>query len=117
MRGTVALTSMYMCLILGMSFIILIKPATTTLPPSSTLPKVPVVSESEFQSLPSYLKLMTLQNLNQAIHNINKFTAEYPGKCYKLLMVDYVEGIYISMLCMYVLRVTMHGCGHRQFYS
>lgn len=65
---------------------------------------MPVVSESEFQSLPSYLKLMTLQNLNQAIHNINKFTAEYPGKYYKLLMVEYFEGIYISMLCMLYLE-------------
>ncbi|XP_035533070.1 spindle and kinetochore-associated protein 3 [Morone saxatilis] len=39
-----------------------------------------VVSESEFQSLPSYLKQMALHNLNQAIHNINKFTAEFPGE-------------------------------------
>ncbi|XP_026151510.1 SKA complex subunit 3 isoform X2 [Mastacembelus armatus] len=35
-----------------------------------------VVSESEFQSLPRYLRQMTLHSLNQAVHNINKFTAE-----------------------------------------
>ncbi|XP_076603784.1 SKA complex subunit 3 [Chaetodon auriga] len=40
---------------------------------------VSVVSESEFQSLPSYLRQMTLHNLNQSIHNINKFTQECPG--------------------------------------
>ncbi|XP_067373314.1 spindle and kinetochore-associated protein 3 isoform X1 [Channa argus] len=35
-----------------------------------------VVSESEFQSLPSYLRQVTLHSLNQAVHSINKFTAE-----------------------------------------
>ncbi|KAM9347785.1 SKA complex subunit 3 [Symphorus nematophorus] len=39
-----------------------------------------VVSESEFQSLPSYLRTMTLHSLNQAINNINKFMAEWPGE-------------------------------------
>uniref|UniRef100_A0A8D3A5U3 Spindle and kinetochore associated complex subunit 3 n=1 Tax=Scophthalmus maximus TaxID=52904 RepID=A0A8D3A5U3_SCOMX len=38
-----------------------------------------VVSESEFQSLPSYLRQMTLSNLNQAVHSINQFTAEFEG--------------------------------------
>ncbi|KAK2840154.1 hypothetical protein Q5P01_013894 [Channa striata] len=35
-----------------------------------------VVSESEFQSLPSYLRQVTLHSLNQVVHSINKFTAE-----------------------------------------
>ncbi|KAM7406912.1 hypothetical protein PAMA_002892 [Pampus argenteus] len=39
-----------------------------------------LVSESEFQSLPSYLRQMTLYNLNQAVHNINKFMAECRGE-------------------------------------
>ncbi|XP_054471600.1 spindle and kinetochore-associated protein 3 [Anoplopoma fimbria] len=38
------------------------------------------VSESEFQSLPKYLKQMTLHNLNQAVQNINKFTKESQGE-------------------------------------
>lgn len=41
---------------------------------------VSVVSESEFQSLPSYLRIMTLHNLNQAIHSFNKYMAESPGE-------------------------------------
>lgn len=54
-----------------------------TVLPSSPLPTVvtlSVVSESEFQSLPSYLRQMTLYNLNQAVHNINKFMAECRGQ-------------------------------------
>lgn len=44
--------------------------------PSTSAVTVPGVSESEFQSLPSYLRLMTLHNLNQAIHSINQRMAE-----------------------------------------
>ncbi|XP_040005238.1 spindle and kinetochore-associated protein 3 isoform X2 [Xiphias gladius] len=46
------------------------------------------VSESEFQSLPSYLRQMTLYNLNQAVHNINKFTAEFQGEKTELRMEE-----------------------------
>ncbi|KAE8299751.1 Spindle and kinetochore-associated protein 3 [Larimichthys crocea] len=46
----------------------------------NSAPSVSAVSKSEFQSLPSYLKQMTLHNLNQAIHSINNFTAECPGE-------------------------------------
>ncbi|XP_073329822.1 SKA complex subunit 3 [Pagrus major] len=49
---------------------------------------VSVVSESEFQSLPSYLRQMTLPNLNQTIHNINKFIAEWPGEKTELQMEE-----------------------------
>uniref|UniRef100_A0A3Q3EX94 Spindle and kinetochore associated complex subunit 3 n=1 Tax=Labrus bergylta TaxID=56723 RepID=A0A3Q3EX94_9LABR len=42
--------------------------------------KISAVSESEFQSLPSYLRQMTLNNLNQAVHNINKYSEEYQGE-------------------------------------
>ncbi|KAM6955383.1 SKA complex subunit 3 [Lycodopsis pacificus] len=38
------------------------------------------VSVSEFQSLPKYLKQMTLHNLNQAVHKINTFTDESQGE-------------------------------------
>lgn len=47
--------------------------------PSDLHKSVSMVSDSEFQSLPSYLKLTTLHNLNQAIHNINTFMADYSG--------------------------------------
>ncbi|KAM6978597.1 SKA complex subunit 3 [Tautogolabrus adspersus] len=41
---------------------------------------ISAVSESEFQSLPSYLRQMTLNNLNQAVHSINNYTEEYRGE-------------------------------------
>ncbi|XP_035460621.2 spindle and kinetochore-associated protein 3 isoform X2 [Scophthalmus maximus] len=47
-----------------------------------------VVSESEFQSLPSYLRQMTLSNLNQAVHSINQFTAEFEGEKTELQMEE-----------------------------
>ncbi|XP_026232655.1 uncharacterized protein LOC113173460 [Anabas testudineus] len=47
-----------------------------------------VVSEPEFQSLPSYLKQMTLHSLNQAVHNINKFTEEHHGERTELQMEE-----------------------------
>ncbi|XP_040913390.1 spindle and kinetochore-associated protein 3 isoform X2 [Toxotes jaculatrix] len=49
---------------------------------------LPLVSESEFQSLPSYLRQMTLYNLNQAVHSINKFTAESQGEKTELQMEE-----------------------------
>ncbi|XP_034741263.1 spindle and kinetochore-associated protein 3 [Etheostoma cragini] len=47
-----------------------------------------VVSESEFQGLPSYMRQMTLSNLNLAIQNINKFTAESRGEQTEFLMEE-----------------------------
>ena len=49
------------------------------LSPSVLLKAVSAVSDLEYQNLPKYLKLMTLHNINQAIHNINTFTADYSG--------------------------------------
>ncbi|XP_018559805.1 LOW QUALITY PROTEIN: spindle and kinetochore-associated protein 3 [Lates calcarifer] len=49
---------------------------------------LPVVSEGEFQSLPSYLRQMTLHSLNQAVHSINKFTAEFQGEKTELQMEE-----------------------------
>ncbi|XP_029915369.1 spindle and kinetochore-associated protein 3-like isoform X2 [Myripristis murdjan] len=37
---------------------------------------LPVVSQSEFHSLPRYLRLMTLSSLNQAVHKINHAVAD-----------------------------------------
>uniref|UniRef100_A0A3P9KIL7 Spindle and kinetochore associated complex subunit 3 n=1 Tax=Oryzias latipes TaxID=8090 RepID=A0A3P9KIL7_ORYLA len=39
-----------------------------------------VVSQSEFQTLPGYLRRMTLSNLNQAVSNINRFTEQSRGE-------------------------------------
>ncbi|XP_070771395.1 SKA complex subunit 3 [Enoplosus armatus] len=47
-----------------------------------------VVSESEFQSLPKYLRQMTLSSLNQAVHNINMFTAECRGEKTEIQMEE-----------------------------
>ncbi|CAJ1079062.1 spindle and kinetochore-associated protein 3 [Xyrichtys novacula] len=41
---------------------------------------MPLVSQSEFQSLPCYLRQMTLNNLNQAVHSINNYTQELRGE-------------------------------------
>lgn len=38
-----------------------------------------VVSQSEFQTLPNYLRRMTLSNLNQAVGNINTFAEQSRG--------------------------------------
>ncbi|KAM9343806.1 SKA complex subunit 3 [Pholidichthys leucotaenia] len=42
--------------------------------------RLTVVSEREFQSLPSYLRHVSLHNLNQAVCKINKFTEEHQGQ-------------------------------------
>uniref|UniRef100_A0A3B5ML16 Uncharacterized protein n=1 Tax=Xiphophorus couchianus TaxID=32473 RepID=A0A3B5ML16_9TELE len=47
-----------------------------------------LVSQSEFQTLPSYLRLMTLSNLNQAVQNINRFTAQRHGETKEFTMDD-----------------------------
>ncbi|XP_033966094.1 SKA complex subunit 3 [Pseudochaenichthys georgianus] len=42
--------------------------------------RLSAVSESEFQTLPKYLRQMTLHNLNQVVEHINTFTAESEGE-------------------------------------
>lgn len=76
------------CLIYFLPIKILIVPCPLPSSPLANAVSVSVVSESEFQSLPSYLRQMTLHNLNQTIHNINKFIAEWPGQCYSSLMIE-----------------------------
>ncbi|XP_045910916.1 spindle and kinetochore-associated protein 3 [Micropterus dolomieu] len=78
-----------------------------------------VVSESEFQSLPSYLRQMTLSSLNQAVHNINTFTAECQGEktefpmeeLKKITNVGTRTPIYI--LCLTELKRLQHVGGAR----
>nr|XP_043906797.1 spindle and kinetochore-associated protein 3 isoform X2 [Solea senegalensis] len=78
-----------------------------------------VISESEFQSLPGYLRQMSLHNLNQAVHNINQFTAQFPGEKTELQMdelrritnVGAVTPIYI--LCLTELKRLQHVGGVR----
>ncbi|XP_034550311.1 spindle and kinetochore-associated protein 3 [Notolabrus celidotus] len=53
-----------------------IRPEKDRNSPLSTARSLPLVSESEFQSLPSYLKQMTLSSLNQAVHSINRYSGE-----------------------------------------
>lgn len=84
-----------------------------------SVPRVPavtlsVVSESEFQSLPSYLRIMTLHNLNQAIHGINKHMGERPGgnkefqmeELKKITNVGAKTPVYI--ICLTELKRLMH---------
>ncbi|KAF7649161.1 hypothetical protein LDENG_00145780 [Lucifuga dentata] len=42
--------------------------------------RLSLVSESEFQSLPTYLRQVTLSRLNQAVHAINAFTTQQHGE-------------------------------------
>ncbi|XP_019956103.2 SKA complex subunit 3 isoform X2 [Paralichthys olivaceus] len=57
-----------------------VQPNVRTEKHKNSAPSLSAVSESEFQSLPRYMRQMTLSNLNQVVHNINKFTAEFPGE-------------------------------------
>ncbi|KAL3056000.1 hypothetical protein OYC64_018660 [Pagothenia borchgrevinki] len=50
--------------------------------------RLSAVSESEFQSLPKYLRQMTLHNLNQVVEHINTFTAESEGEHTELQMEE-----------------------------
>ncbi|MEQ2313379.1 hypothetical protein AMECASPLE_001392 [Ameca splendens] len=57
--------------------------------PSATPAKaLSLVSQSEFQTLPTYLRLMTLSSLNQAVDNINRYTAEHHGETKEFTMED-----------------------------
>uniref|UniRef100_A0A8C2ZR40 Spindle and kinetochore-associated protein 3 n=1 Tax=Cyclopterus lumpus TaxID=8103 RepID=A0A8C2ZR40_CYCLU len=55
---------------------------------SSRAVRLSEVSESEFQSLPKYLKQMTLLSLNRAVMNINMFTGESRGGQTEFRMED-----------------------------
>ncbi|XP_062259164.1 spindle and kinetochore-associated protein 3 isoform X2 [Platichthys flesus] len=57
-----------------------VQPNVRTEKHKNSAPSLSAVSESEFQSLPRYMRQMTLYNLNQVVHNINKFIAEFPGE-------------------------------------
>lgn len=77
------------------------------------------VSENEFQSLPSYLRQMSLNSLNQTVHNINNFMAEYQGettefqmeKLKKIISVGTKAPVYI--LCLTELKRLKHVRGDR----
>ncbi|KAM4730862.1 SKA complex subunit 3 isoform 2-T2 [Anableps anableps] len=63
-----------------------------------------MVSQSEFQTLPSYLRLMTLSNLNQAVKNINRFAAEHHGETKEFTMDDLRSIISVgTMASVYIL--------------
>ncbi|XP_069569484.1 SKA complex subunit 3 [Brachyistius frenatus] len=66
-----------------------------------------VVSEEEFQSLPNYLRQMTLYNLNQAVHNINRFIEEHQGEITELQMEPLKRVISVGTKApMYILCLT-----------
>nr|XP_040056532.1 spindle and kinetochore-associated protein 3 isoform X2 [Gasterosteus aculeatus aculeatus] len=77
------------------------------------------VSESEFQSLPRYLKQMTLPNLNQAVHHINKFTEDAAGGQTEFRMEDLRRICFtgtktpVYILCLTELRRLEHAGGER----
>ncbi|XP_023124484.1 spindle and kinetochore-associated protein 3 isoform X1 [Amphiprion ocellaris] len=66
-----------------------------------------VVSDGEFQSLPNYLRHVTLHNLNQAVHNINAFTEQRPGGTSEFQMDQLKRIISVGTLApVYVLCLT-----------
>ncbi|XP_051814718.1 spindle and kinetochore-associated protein 3 isoform X1 [Acanthochromis polyacanthus] len=66
-----------------------------------------VVSDGEFQSLPNYLRQVTLHNLNQAVHNINAFTEQRPGGTSEFQMDQLKRIIGVGTLApVYVLCLT-----------
>ncbi|XP_029314919.1 SKA complex subunit 3 [Cottoperca gobio] len=69
--------------------------------------RMSVVSESEFQSLPKYLRQMTLHNLNQVVHNINTFTAESEGEQTEFQMEELRSICFVGMKApVYILCLT-----------
>lgn len=68
---------------------------------------VSVVSDGEFQSLPNYLRQVTLHKLNQAVHNINAFTEQHPGRTPQLPMEQLKSIMGVGTLApVYVLCLT-----------
>ncbi|XP_060944772.1 spindle and kinetochore-associated protein 3 isoform X2 [Limanda limanda] len=65
-----------------------VQPNVRTEKHKNSAPSLSAVSESEFQSLPRYMRQMTLSNLNQGVQNINKFIAEFPGEKTELNMEE-----------------------------
>ncbi|XP_037343601.2 spindle and kinetochore-associated protein 3 [Pungitius pungitius] len=76
------------------------------------------VSEREFQSLPKYLKQMTLHNLNQALLNLNKFTEEGEQTEFRLEDLKRICGTGTKttayILCLTELRRLQHTGGERR---
>ncbi|RVE58200.1 hypothetical protein OJAV_G00206880 [Oryzias javanicus] len=69
------------------------KKKTTTAPQPHISPvrhadSLCVVSQSEFQTLPNYLRRMTLSNLNQTVDNINRFTEQSRGEIQEFTMEE-----------------------------
>ncbi|XP_028249701.1 SKA complex subunit 3 isoform X2 [Parambassis ranga] len=78
-----------------------------------------LVSENEFQSLPSYLKQMTVHNINKAVNNINKFIEEHRGEPSELQMEELRKIISVGttapvyILCLTELKRLKHIGGVR----
>ncbi|KAI9546961.1 hypothetical protein NQZ68_021630 [Dissostichus eleginoides] len=81
--------------------------------------RLPAVSESEFQSLPKYLRQMTLHNLNQVVEHINTFTAESEGEHTEFQMEELLRICRVGtktpifILCLTELKRLKHIGGSR----
>ncbi|KAM8856360.1 SKA complex subunit 3 isoform 2-T2 [Spinachia spinachia] len=99
------------------------KPCTAVVKPTVRPKKDPVrlseVSEREFQTLPKYLKQMSLHNLNQAVHHINKFTEDCPGEQTEFRVEDLKRICFtetktpVYILCLTELKRLEHTGGAR----
>ncbi|XP_031171968.1 spindle and kinetochore-associated protein 3 isoform X2 [Sander lucioperca] len=93
--------------------------------PENRAVSLSAVSESEFQSLPKYMRQMTLSNLNLAVQKINTFTAESRGEQTEFLMEE-LRGIClvgnktpVYVLCLTELNRLKHmlGVGNNSVYK
>ncbi|XP_037095026.1 spindle and kinetochore-associated protein 3 isoform X1 [Syngnathus acus] len=81
---------------------------------------VNAVSEQEFQSLPAFLKQITLNDLNQAVHHINEYLVQCPGEDTREFRMEELKRITkmgikapVYMLCLSELRRLQHVEGAR----
>ncbi|XP_019736554.1 SKA complex subunit 3 [Hippocampus comes] len=78
------------------------------------------VSKQEFHSLPAWLKQITLNNLNQAVHNINEYLVQCPGEDTREFGMEELKKITdvgikapVYLLCLSELRRLEHVEGVR----
>ncbi|XP_077437122.1 SKA complex subunit 3 [Vanacampus margaritifer] len=79
------------------------------------------VSKQEFDSLPAFMKQITLNNLNQAVHNINQYLDQCPERGMRELETEELKNMMdvgiktpVYMLCLNELRRLEHVEGSRR---
>uniref|UniRef100_A0A673BHL7 Spindle and kinetochore associated complex subunit 3 n=1 Tax=Sphaeramia orbicularis TaxID=375764 RepID=A0A673BHL7_9TELE len=100
------------------------EPSTPEMPDLSSVTQdisatLSVVSENEFQGLPSYMRQMTLHSLNQAVQNINTFMTQCRGEQTEFQMeemrkmINFGTKTPVFILCLTELKRLDHVKGAR----